>query len=229
MTQFNLTGLELTELSLVDTPANSQAKVSLFKRGKNKEEELTMTKKTDEDLTKSLTDKLGSITKSLEAMGYSLDDEGVVTKRVVEEYIEVEGTQIAKSVLPAEVVVALEKADKDLKAVAIEKADVALTKMAGEKLPSFQVDAAKDLLREFSGNEKVMEALLAANAAFDAAMTEAGKSSKDVDMSEDSSKLESLVTNRMKEDSLEYIPAYAAVAKTKEGMALINKQSNKGA
>ena len=188
-----------------------------------------MTKKTDEDLTKSLTDKLGSITKSLEAMGYSLDDEGVVTKRVVEEYIEVEGTQIAKSVLPAEVVVALEKADKDLKAVAIEKADVALTKMAGEKLPSFQVDVAKDLLREFSGNEKVMEALLAADAAFDAAMTEVGKSSKDVDMSDDSSKLEALVTKRMKEDSLEYIPAYAAVAKTKEGMALINKQSNKGA
>jgi len=101
--------------------------------------------------------------------------------------------------------------------------------MAGEKLPSFQVDVAKDLLREFSGNEKVMEALLAADAAFDAAMTEVGKSSKDVDMSDDSSKLEALVTKRMKEDSLEYIPAYAAVAKTKEGMALINKQSNKGA
>jgi uncharacterized protein YpmS len=71
-----------------------------------------------------------------------------------------------------------------------------------------------------------MEALRAADAAFDAAMQEFGKSDVDGEFATSADKLDALVKSYMDDNQLkksEYAKAYAAVAKTDEGKSLINK------
>lgn len=142
-----------------------------------------------------------------------------IEKKAEAEMIEVEGEMVAKSDIPAPVLKALE-------AAAFEKADIELTKRAGEVLPHFEVNAAKSLVKSFGDDEAVMVALLAADKAFEAAMQEFGKSDVDGEFATAADKLDALVKSYMDENQLkksEYAKAYAAVAKTDEGKALINK------
>ncbi len=71
-----------------------------------------------------------------------------------------------------------------------------------------------------------MEALKAADKAFEAAMQEFGKSDADGDFLSATDKLDALVKSYMDTNQLkksDYAKAYAVVAKTQEGKALINK------
>ena len=150
----------------------------------------------------------------------------VIEKKAPVEMMEIEGEMVAKADIPAPVLKALEAAEVAKKQHEIEKADIELTKRAGEALPHFAVDVAKSLLKSFSEEEAIMEALKAADAAFAAAMQEFGKSDVDGEFATAADKLDALVkshmdTNHMKKS--DYAKAYAAVAKTAEGKTLITK------
>ena len=161
----------------------------------------------NEDLRKALIDN-GFVIKS-----------DSIEKKVEPEYIEYEGEQINKADVPAVILKALEEAE-------LAKADAELTKRATEALPHFAEDVAKSLVGEFGEVEAVMEALKAADATFAESMEEVGKSDADGEFATAADKMESLVKSYMDENKMkkgEYAKAYAAVAKTDEGKALINK------
>jgi len=171
--------------------------------------------KADVDTLKAENERLR---KGLIENGFIIKAEAIEKKAQVE-MIEVEGEMVAKCDIPAPVLKALEVA-------AIEKADIELTKRAGEVLPHFDVNAAKSLVKSFGDDEAVMAALLAADKSFAAAMQEFGKSDVDGEFATAADKLDALVKSYMEDNQFkksEYAKAYAAVAKTDEGKALINK------
>ena len=155
--------------------------------------------------------------KSLIENGFVIKAEAIEKKAEVE-MIEVEGEMVAKSDIPTPVLKALE-------ALAVEKADVELTKRAGEALPHFDIKVAKALLKSDLG-EEVMAALKAADKLFEGTMVEFGKSDADGEFASANDKINALVKSYMEEHEMkksQYAIAYAAVAKTDEGKALIAK------
>ena len=171
--------------------------------------------KADVETLKSENERLR---KGLIENGYVIKADAIEKKAEVE-MVEVSGEMVAKSDIPAPVLKALEDA-------AVEKADLELTKRAGEALPHFDITVAKSLVAKFAEEEIIMEALKAADAAFEAAMQEFGKSDVDGEFATSADKLDALVKSYMDDNQLkksDYAKAYAAVAKTDEGKALINK------
>ena len=225
--------LELEELSLVDRPANAQAMVSLYKRDNSNGEHMEQKiEKVSKDTTKAEAPEVNPLeaevetlkadnerlTKSLEEAGYIVKSD-VIEKKVEPEYVEYEGEQINKADIPAPILKALENAE-------IEKADIELTKRAEELLPHFNVAVAKPLVKSFAEDEAIMEALKAADKTFSESMKEFGKSDADGEFATSSDKLDALVKSYMSENEMkkgDYAKAYAIVAKTDEGKALINK------
>ncbi len=174
------------------------------------------------DLLKAENDTLKiqneDLRKALIENGFVIKSDSI-EKKAEPEYIEYEGEQINKADVPAVILKALEEAE-------FAKADAELTKRATEALPHFAEDVAKSLVGEFGEVEAVMEALKAADATFAESMEEVGKSDADGEFATAADKMESLVKSYMDENKMkkgEYAKAYAAVAKTDEGKALINK------
>jgi len=174
------------------------------------------------DLLKAENDTLKiqneDLRKALIENGFIIKSDSI-EKKVEPEYIEYEGEQINKADVPAVILKALEEAE-------FAKADAELTKRATEALPHFAEDVAKSLVAEFGEVEGVMEALKAADATFAESMEEVGKSDADGEFATATDKMESLVKSYMDENKMkkgDYAKAYAAVAKTDEGKALINK------
>jgi molybdopterin converting factor small subunit len=156
--------------------------------------------------------------KSLIDNGFIIKAESI-EKKVDPEYVEYDGEQINKADIPAPILKALEAAE-------IEKADAALAEKAKEALPNFNLDVAKSLTKAFSEDEAIMEALKGADAVFAESMEEVGKSDADGEFATANDKLDALVKSYMDENKMKkshYAVAYAAVAKTDEGKALINK------
>ena len=273
--------LELDELSLVDRPANAQAKVALFKRdsneddmekaykmteeqeknleslppavrakirenmkkGKGYDEAMSMAKeymkehddkkmkKSDEeaveidevDLIQAEIDTLKAdnerLRKSLIENGFVIKADEIEKKEEVET-IEVSGEMVVKSDIPAPVLKALEEA-------AVEKRQVELRKQAEAELPHFDVEVAMQLLDVMKGEEKVLEALKGADAAFAAAMDEVGEKAVDADMLDPQSKLDKMVEEHAATHGVNKYAAFDAVAKTAEGKALIAKTYEK--
>jgi hypothetical protein len=149
-----------------------------------------------------------------------------IEKKAEEEMMDIDGEMVAKSDIPAPVLKALEAAAVAKREHEIEKADLELTKKADEILPHFETGAAKSLLKSFSEDEATMVMLKAADAALEASMQEFGKSDVDGEFATSTDKLNALVKSYMDENQLkksEFAKAYAAVAKTDEGKALITK------
>jgi len=162
--------------------------------------------------------EVSRLSKALEDNGFAVTEEEV-TKAEEPEYLEVEGEKVAKSDIPAPVLKALEEA-------AIEKRMVELRKQADEILPNFDNEIAASLLAHVAKDDAIVEALKAADAAMGASMSEIGEASVEADMLSSSDKLDALVKSYMDENSLakkDHAKAYAAVAKTDEGKALITK------
>jgi len=271
--------LELDELSLVDRPANAQAKVALFKRdskeetmekaykmteeqeknldnlppavrakirenmdkGMNYNEAMKMAEKEmkmmDEDMKKSddevdlsldvLEAEVETLKADNERLRKSLIENGFVIKadeiekKEQVETIEVNGEMVVKSDIPAPVLKALEEA-------AVEKRQVELRKAAEAELPHFDVEVAMQLLDVVKGDEKVLEALKGADAAFAAAMDETGEKAVDADMLDPQSKLDKMVEAHANEHGVNKYAAFDAISKTAEGKALIAKTYEKG-
>lgn len=254
-----LENLELEEVSLVDRPANQEAKIALFKRDTSGEEMTEEVEKMSDDMKAKLkpymdkgmseeeamkaydtdmkkseaeateeVEKLRAenerLRKALIENGFVIKSEAIEKKAAVE-MIEVEGEMVVKSDIPAPVLKALETAKAEAEAHAIEKADVALTKRAEETLPHFDIKVAKELLK-FDLDEEILAALRAADKLFETTMEEFGKSGVDGEFTSANDKIEALVKSYMEEHDLkksQYATAYAAVAKTDEGKALIAK------
>lgn len=206
-----LTQLELGELSLVDNPANPLAKAPLYKRDSEgdqmKQEELE-TLKADFDAMKAENERLR---KGLIENGFVIKADAI-EKKATEEQIEVGGEMVNKSAIPAPVLKALEEAE-------VAKRDVELTKAAQEKLPNWDEAVAKELMK-FDLDEKIMEALMAADAAFEAVMTEKGADSAADDLASPEDKLNELAKAAKAEHGT-FEKAYAAIVKTDEGKALL--------
>lgn len=209
--------LELSELSLVDKPANPLALAPIFKRDTSGEE---MAKEDNKDLEKAL-GEIETLKEENEKLRKGLIDNGFVIKadtiekKAPVEYIEIEGEQVEKSALPDVVI-------KRLEAAELEKADTELAKRAEEILPNFDVEVAKSLLK-FDLDDKILEALAAADAAFEAVMSEKGETASDVDMSDPSEKLKELAKAHQLANKTTYEKAYAEVVKTAEGNQLIKE------
>ena len=256
--------LELDELSLVDRPANAQAKVALFKRdteesdmtnevekmsddlkaklkpymdkGMNEEEamkayQMDMKKSDDEAEVDLSLDVLEAevetlkvdnerLRKSLIENGFVIKAESVEKNEEVET-IDVNGEMVVKSDIPAPVLKALEEA-------AVEKRQVELRKAAEAELPHFDVEVAMALLDVIKSDEKVLEALKGADAAFAAAMDEVGEKAVDADMLDPQSKLDKMVEAHVAEHGVNKYAAFDAISKTAEGKALIAKTYEKG-
>ena len=231
--------LELDELSLVDRPANAQAMVSLFKRDNSHEETMTDQLEVEKDLVEEvveqevaeksdaevLQEEVAALKAENERLRKSLIENGFVIKaetiekKAAPEYIEYDGEKINKADIPAPILKALEEAE-------FAKADLELTKRATEALPHFAEEVAKSLVAEFGEVEAIMEALKAADATFAESMEEVGKSAAETEFATAKDKLEALVKSHMDENNMkksDYAKAYAAIAKTDEGKALINK------
>lgn len=244
--------LELEELSLVDRPANAQAMVSLYKRD-NPNEGNTMSEPTtkmsddmkmklkpymdkgmseaeamkayEDSMKKSLEDEVAKLKAENERLRKAFLDEGYsieadkVTKAAPVEYVEYDGEQINKADIPAPILKALEAAE-------VEKADAALTKRAEATLPHFDVAAAKGLLKaveKMDDTDILIAALEAADKAFADKMEEFGKSSTKGDFASPKDELDALVKEYKEEHNVDFHKAYAEVAKTEAGKALINK------
>lgn len=201
-----LTQLELGELSLVDNPANPLAKAPLYKRH-SEGDNMTEITKEDMDKAKAENERLRK---------FLIDNEYVIKADSIEkkapmEQIEVEGEMVNKADIPAPVLKALEAAD-------FAKRDAELTKMADEKLPHFEQSVAKELLK-FDLDDKVLAALMAADAAFEAAMTEAGDTTTKSDLKSAEETLNEMAKAAKPEHGT-FEKAYAAILDTDEGKAL---------
>ena len=222
----------------MDRPANPLAMAPLYKRDTSKGEDMTDKVKVKDDeaveALKSevteLTEKSDKLTaenvrlrKSLIEDGYSITAESI-EKKAPEEFIEYDGEKINKSDVPAPILKALEQAG-------IEKADHALTKRAEAELPHFSVEVAKSLLTAVSKMDDMdilMEALTAADKAFEQKMEEFGKSDVNGDFDSADEKLEALAKAYASDKKVSYAKAYAAVIKTDDGKALVKEVYKKG-
>lgn len=210
-----LTKLELEELSLVDVPANPGAMVSLFKRHSEEEEDMT---KEIETVAKADHDKVKSenelLRKALIENDFVIEADKV-TKKAPVEMIEVEGEMINKSDIPAPVLKALEESKAKEVASALEK-------RADELLPHFDKEVAVALLKN-DLDEKILQALQAADAAFEAVMMEKGNSDAQGDLADPMSVMKAQVQELATAKNISKEKAFAELAKTKEGKALIAK------
>lgn len=156
--------------------------------------------------------------KSLIEAGFVIKAESI-EKKAEPEYLEYEGEQVNKADIPAVILKALEAAE-------VAKADAELTTKASEALPHFDVDVAKSLVAKHADDEAVMNVLKAADSVFAGKMEEVGKSDADGEFASAADALDAMVKSYMDENQMkksEYAKAYAAVAKTDDGKALINK------
>ena len=195
-------------------------------KAKDKEEEAEM-EKADDDADLSLEVEVEALKaenerlrKSLIENGFVIKAESVEKKEQVET-IEVGGEMIVKSDIPAPVLKALEEA-------AVEKRMVELRKRAEADLPHFDIEVAMALLEKLDlEDEKVLEALKGADAAFAAAMDEVGEKAVDADMSDPQTKLDKMVEAYVAEHKVNKYTAFDAISKTAEGKTLIAKTYEK--
>lgn len=173
------------------------------------EAEVETLKAQNEDLRKALIEN-----------GFVIKADAIEKKEEVET-IEVEGEMVVKSDIPAPVLKALE-------AAAVEKRQIELRKAAEAELPHFDVEVAMQLLDVIKEDEKVLEALKGADAAFAAAMDEVGEKAVDADMLDPQSKLDKMVEAHAAEHGVNKYAAFDAISKTAEGKALIAKTYEKG-
>jgi len=240
--------LQLEELSLVDRPANAEAMVTLYKRDIQDED----TTKMDEDKVKAYMEKEQCTrAEAMKALGYEMEksedvksleadietlkaenerlrkgliENGFVIKaeaiekKAPQEFLDIDGEQINKADIPAPILKKLEEAE-------VAKAEAEIAKKVQEKLPNFKPDVAHALMK-FDLSEDILEVLSAADKLFEGLTEEIGKADVD-DLSDPNVKLSKMVDAYALEHDVTKAQAYAGVAKTAQGKALINKTYKK--
>jgi len=231
-----LNQLELEELSLVDRPANAEAMVSLFKRDSGKEDidKMSYPKEvkdkmkpymdkgmSEDEAYKKVMNDMKKCEEENEFLRKALTDNGFVIradsveKKAEEDFIEYNGEKITKSDDRYELVMKVKEAEA-------KELDTKIEKRVDSELPNWDKEVAKKLLK-FDLDEKVLEALKAADAAFEAVMTEKGQADVDGDMKDPQKTFEKRQKELMEQKGLTKEAAFEELAKSKEGRELINK------
>jgi len=230
-----LTNLELFEVSLVDAGDDPLARVAIFKRAPERD------KMTDEELKAkelaeqakmeaaqvektALETQVTDLTKSLEEVTKELNDlkaETLAKEKPKDEMIEINGTMIAKALIPAPVL-------KELEDVRKEREVQDLHKRAETLLPNFKgtIEQRGKLLKSVGSDAELLEMLSACDALFATLMSEVGKADIEGSMKEPGEKLNDLAKQYATEKGVTFEKGFSAVIKTAEGKALYN-QSNK--
>lgn len=219
--KYELTELELDEVSLVDSPANQAATVCLFKRNDTLADK-TEIEKAAADLAArdaeivTLKTQVEELTKS--GADLTLAKEAV---EKADDMIDFGGEKVAKSTIPAPVLKKLEELNK---AAEVEE----LRKRAREVLPNTKgtEDQRGKLLKSVGDDAELLAILTAADALFGEKFKEVGKSDPDGDMKTPAVKLEEMAKAYAVEKDISYYKAYEAVTKTAEGKALLLKTYN---
>lgn len=235
------TALKLDELSLVDNPANPLAMAPIFKRNSQKGDEtmpeMVELEKSVVEAAKAKVDDYDRLDEENQMLKSALLDNGFVIKadgvekKAEPEYIEFDGEKINKADIPTPVLKKMEADAAEAEAAKVEKRELELEKKAEEKLPHVNKAHAKVLVEKFENDEELMEFLASVDALFEAQMEETGKASTSEDLMDPEEKLESLIKAHMDENKMkksDYAKAYAAVAKTAEGKALIQESYKEG-
>jgi hypothetical protein len=255
MKPYDLEDIELTELSLVDVPANQHASVVLWKRFGYKDsvkpefegqiekgdgsvtvEELTksleglqtqvadLTKRAEEAETAKAAAEAAAadLTKSAEEAGLAVED-GKIVKRADPEYVEIDGEKVEKSLVPAPVLKALEKAAADIAEMQKRAEEVDLAKRGETELPNLAGTAlAKGrLLKSLEGDAELLAALKAADKAMAGNYEEKGEGKMDDDMAEPAKKLDRMAADYATEKGVSKEVAFAEITKSGEGYDLL--------
>lgn len=209
-----LVDLELSEVSLVDVPANKSATISLFKRDNDMDKDEIKKFQDEIDALKAdkttLETQVTELTKKLE--------EATDPVEKAAETIEVDGEKVLKSSIPASVLKKLETMQED-----IAKAEI--TKRVTDTIPNFAgTDEQKTRLIKFIGNDlELLNLLAAADKLFAKGFDEIGKQDTETGILDPSEKLNKMAKDVASEKNITFEKAYAEVIKTTDGKALIKE------
>jgi phage host-nuclease inhibitor protein Gam len=196
-------------------------------------EELTQKLETLQTQVADLTEKAAasdaladSLTKSAKEAGLEVED-GKIVKRADPEYVEVDGEKVEKALVPAAVLRAIEKQAADIAKMKAEAADVALAKRGATELPNLAgTDLTKGrLLAAVEGDEALLKALKAADAAMAETYTEKGHSNVE-DEAAPGSKLDKLAKAHAEAKGVSFEMAFAEVTKSGVGADLLAQMRN---
>lgn len=246
--KWELSDIELEEVSCVDIGANQHADIVLFKRdvydadvkalsegahGRNADVTIEELATEVEALTKRIETltaerdaaaaQAEALRKAADAAGFDFID-GNFVKRAEPEYIEIDGERIAKSAIPAPVLARLEKQAAEIEKARREAHEAALAKRGAEELPNLAgTPLAKGRLLEAIGNdEQLLKALKAADAAMAGAYVEKGRADQH-EMLTPEQELDKLAKAHADAKGMSYELAYAAVLETEHGRSLLTK------
>jgi hypothetical protein len=250
-----LEDLELEELSLVDVPANQEAKVCLFKRNTEEDMEDTekMTPEMDAKIKAYMKEKGCDRETAMDALMKAFDEAATLSTEV--ETFKAENERLRKGLIEAGYVIKkdeivkkeqpegitykgefIAKSDdkyelaKQLQEYEVEKAQVALEKRATEELPNHDVKVAVTLLKALDtveDKDEAMKALKAADAMLGKAMEETGETSHENDLTDPADKLEKMAKAYANKEGVTFHKGYEAVIKTDEGKALLKASKEK--
>jgi hypothetical protein len=159
--------------------------------------------------------------KAADEAGFDIE-EGKLTKRADPEYVEIEGEKFEKSAIPATILKALEAKETELAKAKAEQEEVALSKRGAEELPHLAgTDLAKGkLLAAVEGDEDVLKALKAADAALKKQMEEIGANPLN-DEASATFRLNKMANDYAKENNVSFEVGFAEVTKAGEGRELM--------
>ncbi len=165
--------------------------------------------------------ELDALQKAADEAGFDVE-KGKLSKRADPEYVEIEGERFEKSAIPATVLKALEAKEAELAKAKAEQEEVALAKRGAEELPHLAgTDVAKGkLLAAVDGDEEVLKALKAADAALKKQMEEIGANPLN-DEASATFRLNKMANDYAKEHNVPFETGFAEVTKSSEGASLM--------
>jgi hypothetical protein len=166
--------------------------------------------------------EVAELKKQADEAGFDITEEGKLEKRADPEFIEIEGERLEKSAVPAVILKALEAKEAELVKAKAEQEEVSLAKRGAEELPHLAgTDLAKGkLIAAVEGDEDVMKALKAADAALKKQMEEIGSNPLN-DEASATFRLNKMANDYAKENNVPFEVGFAEVTKAGEGRDLM--------
>lgn len=163
---------------------------------------------------------VADLTKSAEEAGLEIVD-GKIAKRADEEFVEIGGEKVAKALVPAPVLKALESQAADIAKMKTEARNVELAKRGETELPNLAGTAlTKGKLLDAIGEDKeLLKSLKAADAAIAKAAQELGSSH--VDETSATHRLNKMATDHSIAKGVPFETAYAKVTESGDGLKLL--------
>lgn len=246
---YSIEGLELDEVSAVDTPANQFSLMALWKRASKPQgddimniEELTKrledTESQVETLTKAADKAKADADKAMADLTKALGDAGVtvvakdgaftveVAKADEPEYIEVDGEKVLKSAVPAPLLKQLQSQAADIAFLKAKDVNAQLAKRAEKEFPHLggapeQKAELVKMLDALEGDAKsaLEKSLKAADAAVAKMFDEVGNASNEP--SDVQKQLDQMVEKHASDNNVTKAVAFAEVTKSGEGRKLL--------